>query len=398
MGEGSDPGKPESNGIWRYCMNKKHVFFYKLVRPVIIVLLWLKFGYTFTVAKNLPENYIVLSNHTTDYDPLFLGASFPRQMYFVGSEHIARWKHWYELLKSCFAPIMRPKGTLGASTTMEVLRKVKGGASVCIFAEGARCWDGITNPILPSTGRTIKSARCGLVTYKIVGGYFASPNWSGKNTRRGYVHGAPVHVYTKEQLAQMSVDEINAAIVRDLHEDAYARQLAEPKRYRGKGLAEQMENLLFICPQCGTLDTIHSHGDTVTCSACGHAFRYDEYGMLQGTSFTTVKELAAWQRKKVEDAADRGVSYALEDAVLSTVANHKESVVDSGAAQITAEAITCGGTEIPLDKILDLQIHGRHALVFSTMEAYYELVAPEHNVLKFMLLYGAYKRRVKIEK
>ena len=67
-------------------MNKKHVFFYKLVRPIIVVFLWLKFGYTFTVARNLPENYIVLSNHTTDYDPLFLGASFPRQMYFVGSE------------------------------------------------------------------------------------------------------------------------------------------------------------------------------------------------------------------------------------------------------------------------------------------------------------------------
>ena len=124
MRKESEPEDPKTNGIWRYCMNKKHVFFYKLVRPVIVVFLWLKFGYTFTVARNLPENYIVLSNHTTDYDPLFLGASFPRQMYFVGSEHIARWKHWYELLKSCFAPIMRPKGTLGASTTMEVLRKV----------------------------------------------------------------------------------------------------------------------------------------------------------------------------------------------------------------------------------------------------------------------------------
>ena len=228
--------------------------------------------------------------------------------------------------------------------------------------------------------------------------YFASPNWSGKNTRRGYVHGEPVHVYTKEQLAKMSVDEINAAIVRDLHEDAYARQMEAPKRYRGKGLAEQMENLLFICPQCGALDTIHSHGDTVTCSACGHAFRYDEYGMLQGTAFTTVRELAAWQREEVERAADQSTVYMLPNAVLSTVANHQESVVDSGAAQITAEAIICGGTEIPLDKILDLQIHGRHALVFSTTDAYYELVSPDCNVLKFMLLYSACKRRAKAEK
>lgn len=58
-------------------MSKKHIFFYKLVRPLVIAYLWLKFGYTFKVAKDLPDTYIVLSNHTTDYDPLFLAASFP---------------------------------------------------------------------------------------------------------------------------------------------------------------------------------------------------------------------------------------------------------------------------------------------------------------------------------
>ena len=376
-------------------MNKKHILVYTLVRPLVMVFLWLKFGYTFTVAKNLPENYIVLSNHTTDYDPIFTACSFPKHMYFVGSEHIARWKRWYQLLNNLFAPIMRPKGMLGASTTMEVLRKVKAGSSVCIFAEGARCWDGVTGPILPSTGRTVKSAKCGLVTYKIVGGYFASPNWSTKNTRRGYVHGAPVNVYTKEQLAAMTVDEINAAIARDLYEDAYSRQLEQPRRYRGKNPAEQMENLLFICPTCGAIDQIHSHGDTVSCGACGAAFRYDEYGMLQNAPFHTVRDLAIWQREQVELAADTGTVYHIPDAVLSAVANHQESVLDSGAAQISAEAITCGETTIPLEEILDLQIHGKHALVFSTAKAYYEMISPNCNVLKFMLLYGAYKRRVK---
>lgn len=42
-------------------------------------------------AEGLPENYIVLSNHVTDYDPLLVGVSFPGQMYFVASEHITRW-------------------------------------------------------------------------------------------------------------------------------------------------------------------------------------------------------------------------------------------------------------------------------------------------------------------
>jgi hypothetical protein len=112
--------------------NLKYPFFYRLLRPLVIVFLWLKFGYRFKVAKNLPENYIVLSNHVTDFDPLFVGASFPRQMFFVASEHIARWPNAYKFLKFAFAPIMRYKGTVAAATVMDILRKTRDGQNVCL--------------------------------------------------------------------------------------------------------------------------------------------------------------------------------------------------------------------------------------------------------------------------
>ena len=376
-------------------MNRKHVFFWKLLRNPVRLFLWLKFGYTCRVAKDLPETYIVLANHTTDYDPLFVASSFPRQMYFVGSEHISRWKLAYQLLKFAFAPIMRPKGTVGVTTTMDVLRKVKSGANVCIFAEGERCWDGVTAPILPSTGKTIKTARCGLVTYKIVGGYFASPNWSGKNTRRGYVHGEVANVYTKEDIAKMSVDEINEVIARDLYEDAYERQLQDPKPYRGRNLAERMETLLYVCPRCGQVDTIRSHGDTVECCACGMNFRYDEYGMLRGGDFRTVRELFLWQKDEVQKAAEKGVVYTAPGGTLKTVQNQVESMVDSGAVTMTAETLICGNTTILLEDIADMGRHGKQALVFSTMRTYYELIPENANALKFLMLFKAYKAREK---
>ena len=122
-------------------------------------------------------------------------------MYYVASEHIARWKHGFGLLNWALAPILRKKGTTAAATIIDILRKVRKGACVCMFAEGVRSWDGLTAPISPTTGGLVKAARCGLVTYRISGGYFASPMWSTKNTRRGYVHGRPVNVYTAEQIA-----------------------------------------------------------------------------------------------------------------------------------------------------------------------------------------------------
>ena len=74
-------------------MNKKHIFFWNLVRPFVILFAKIRFGFQYKKGENLPDKYIVLSNHATDYDMVFLICSFPRQMYFVASEHIADGKH-----------------------------------------------------------------------------------------------------------------------------------------------------------------------------------------------------------------------------------------------------------------------------------------------------------------
>lgn len=376
-----------------------HKFSWRLLRPLVALFLKIKFGYHWKRAKKLPETYIVLSNHNTDFDPLLVGVSFPRQMYLVASEHIARWKIAYKFLRVFFKPIMRYKGTSAFATVKEILGHVREGSNICMFAEGARSWDGITAPILPSTGKMVKKANCALVTYRIEGGYFVSPNWSeGNGTRRGRLYGAPVNVYTKEQLAAMTADEVNAAIARDLYEDAYARQEADPAPYKGKNLAVRMENLLFLCPKCGAMDSIHSHDDSVECSACGLHFRYNTYGMLEDAPFTTVRELAAWQQKAVAEDAAKGTAYSIPTAALIRVDNHIETPVCEGPLTLDAEALTCGDRSFPLKQIKDMAMHGRHAIVFSTSEGYFELLpGKEYNALKFHMLYEAYRRLPKEE-
>ncbi len=377
-------------------MNKKHIFFYKLLRPLVAVFLRIKFGYTYERAKNLPKTpYIVLSNHTTDFDPLFVGVSFRRQMYFVGSEHIARWKTAYKFIKFGFDPILRYKGTSAAHAILEVLRRIRKGANVCMFAEGVRSWDGMPSPIADTTGQLIKSAKCALVTYKTVGGYFVSPMWSKGGTRRGYIHGSVVAVYTKEQIAEMSIDEINEIIRRDLYENAYERQLASPKKYKGKSLAYQMESLLYICPFCSCRDSMHSEGDTVKCKCCEGSFRYDEYGMLDGLEHKTVKELSDWQKRRLAEDVDCDLAYHSPSAKVSTVRDHKEELVAEGELTMTNTSLSCGEFNIATDDITDLAMHGRQSLVLSVQKDYYEIIIPDtSNALKFFLRYKAQKSRV----
>jgi len=373
-------------------MNIKHKLVWLFIRPLVIIFLWFKFGYTFKTAKGLPENYIVLANHTTDFDPVFVGASFRKQMYFVASEHIARWKNAYKFLKWGFEPIMRYKGSVAASTVMDVLRKTRKGENVMVFAEGVRTWDGVTNPILPATGKMVKSAGCGLVTYKITGGYFAQPMWATAPTRKGPVHGEVVNIYTKEELSAMTVDEVNEIINRDLYEDAYERQSKSLHSYKGERLAEGMENLLFICPECGCHDTFTSSGNEVTCSKCGFSFTYDEKGMLSGAPFATVKDLALWQREEVKKAALRNESFTADKARLSLVVKHQETFLCEAPVEMSKDAITCGEEVIPMSQITELAMHGKRALVFTAGKKYYELI-PEKgfNAIKFQYLFEEYK-------
>lgn len=373
-------------------MNKKHRFFYSLLRPLAIVFLKLRFGYKFKKAKSLPDHYIVLSNHATDYDPLFVGVSFPRQMYFVSSEHITRWRVAYPLLKYIFAPIIRYKGSVAASTAMDVLRKTKRGMNVCMFAEGVRTWDGVTCPIHPSTVKLIKASKCGLVTYRLSGGYFVSPMWSsGKGMRRGPISGAPVMVYTKEQVARMSEEELAAAIDRDLYENAYETQKASPKKYKGRRLAEGLERFLYLCPSCRAHNAFQTSKHEARCAECGLTFSVNVYGLLENAPFQTVRNFALWQRQKTMEDARSGAVYR-GSASLAKIEKHVSIPLSEGELSLSARELRCGELVIPTASITQMAMHGTQALVFSADGVYYELLpkSPD-NIIRFLWLYEAFQ-------
>ena len=219
-------------------MSRKHKVILAILKPIIRIYSKLQFGFKYEKVKKreLPERYIVLANHATDYDPILIGAALPGHCYFVASEHITRFKA-FKYIKWVFDPIIRYKGGVASATVMNVLRRIKGGYNVAIMAEGVRTFDGVTCPILPSTAKLIKASKCALITYKLTGGYFISPAWaSSGNTRKGDFNGRVKNIYSKEQIAQMSEAEIYEIITRDLYENAYETQLANPKPYKGKNL------------------------------------------------------------------------------------------------------------------------------------------------------------------
>ena len=111
---------------------------------------------------------ILIPNHVNAWDPLLVAMSLrDKQVYYVASEHIFRWGLVARLLERLVAPIARRKASLGTDTVKACLRHLRAGHSICIFAEGEQCWDGLSQKIFPATGKLAKSSGASLVTYRI---------------------------------------------------------------------------------------------------------------------------------------------------------------------------------------------------------------------------------------
>ncbi len=265
--------------------------------------------------------FMVISNHVTNWDPLLVAMSFPKNnLHYVASEHLFRMGFVSKLINFLVAPISRRKGTSGLDTAMHSLRTLRAGGSVCIFGEGECTWDGRSIDIVSSTGTLARASGAKLVTYRLEGGYFTFPRW-GLKQRRGKMRGHVVNIYEPEQLKTMRPDAITEMINRDIYEDAQARQDTERTRFRSKRRAENLETMLFMCPKCRKIGTLTSSGSHLGCS-CGYGVEFTEYGELSPAEpFRTIGQWDKWQHEMPSSGeyAHANDSFADGDIVLNEI-------------------------------------------------------------------------------
>ncbi len=374
---------------------KRHLVAWKILRSFLKPYVTHKFNFK-SEEYNGDGPYLVLSNHNTDWDPLIVATAFPKQMYFVASEHIFRWGFLSRIIHWLVAPISRLKGRSAATTVMTVMRKLRDGANVCIFAEGEKSWDGITCPIADATGKLARSSGASLVTYRIEGGYFTHPRWA-KTHRRGKMHGSVVGVYTPEMLKAMKADEINEIIRRDLYEDAYERQSEQQIAYNGKSLAEGLEKALCLCPECGQLETMQSRGNKFFCTACSFETTYTPEGYFTDGRFKTVREWDEWQQKHFEQLScetENSSIFSDDDfELLSFSDSHATVSLGKGGLTLYPDRLICAGEEWNIEEIGGMALHGNQKINLSAGEKDYEIVPLKTCCTrKYLTAYNALRR------
>lgn len=393
---------------------RRHKWVIRLAKPLFRVYLRFAFNYRFEPIKDVEGPMIVVANHNCDLDPVMVGMACPH-MYFVASEHIFRKPMIAWLLEVFLAPIARRKGSVDASTVMEIRSRIKAGHSIAIFPEGNRSLDGRTGLIHPTTGKLIKAFGATLVTYHLEGGFFTTPRW-GFGIRRGKMTGRPVGVYSREELKQMKPEEILELVRRDLYEDPYITQAKENIRFRSKAPARGLETALYLCPHCKSIGTLHSTKREIVCT-CGYRAEFDEYGYFRLPSahtenahsessqfplaFQTYTEWYLWQQEEIAklyaayrnrkqkeaETADENEKFSLDEfcifpnneVCLHEVGDDERSrPVMSGMLKVGTEGlciVDAAGNrrEFAFKDIPEISLCGRNKMAFICDGGYYEI-------------------------
>ena len=328
---------------------------------------------------------LIISNHVTNYDPILVALSFPgRRFHFVASEHLFRMGLVSKVINYICEPIARRKGVSGGDTAMAILRKLKEGKNVGLFAEGETTWDGETGPVVAATGRMAKMSGCRLLTYRLEGAYFTAPRW-GKGIRRGKMYGRIVGVYSPEQLKAMSKEEVQAAIERDIYEDAHKRQKENPVAYGKRRLAEGLPTVLFQCPACEKMGKLSAKGNILRCG-CGNSWEFTPFGNFKTAApFETVQQWDTWQRQSLQ--ADTVARMRDTGATLSILGgDHQQQKLGKGDLVLKDDVLTCAGQSFYLEEISTMALITTRRMLFTVGNAYYEVVMDKPCCLRKYLL------------
>lgn len=253
-------------GIWRLLYAKR---------------LGIHFDYRIDPRDYRRGPYIVVSNHASRLDYIYTGLAFlPERLNYVAG--------YNEFFRSHLAFVFRllqiiPKRNFVPDnyTLRQFSRIIEAGGKAIVFPEGMSSIGGSNQPCALGGGALLKHFEVPVLLTKIKGGYLTNTKYC-LDERPGRVDVTVDILFTPEDLAASSAQEIQARLDEAIHQDDYAWNKVERVRFDGKGrMAHNLHHLLYWCPRCHGEFTMRGEGDTIRCGACGNGARLDDYYDLE---------------------------------------------------------------------------------------------------------------------
>ena len=267
-----------------------------VVIVVKAVFRWI-FKLTSENTKALPSSgpAILLANHVTLLDPIWVGSLLRRHIYYAANEDIFRNPITGALARWTGAFPIR-KAATDMSAVRKMIRHLRDGRVVALYPEGVRTWDGTNTPLRPGIARLIQKMKVPIVGCRQERGYLALPRWA--RVYRGIpVHGVYKRIYQGNDIPD-DLDKIIDDISGFIENRDYDLNVSD-SRYKRRGLAVDVTKLIYRCPLCGGMESLRIvkplSTNQVECSSCfskweitasGKMVLLDETGSSSGESHT----------------------------------------------------------------------------------------------------------------
>ena len=252
--------------------------------------------------------YMLLSNHMHFIDfELAAMATWPYPVSNVVSidGYVIKW-----FLLEWIGAIATRKYTTDIHLVKSIRHVLKRGDILAIYPEARYTPCGTLAYLPDSLGKLVKMNKVDVVAVVHHGNHLYAPFWDFRRKRKVPMHTVFTRILTPEQIASMSVEEINAKLKEALAYDEYRYQKDNGIRITEPFRAEGLHKVLYQCPHCGTEFSMDSKGDQIFCRSCGKHWVWQEDGYLKATEgeteFDHIPDWFAWERQQVSQQIDRG--------------------------------------------------------------------------------------------
>ena len=196
------------------------------------------------------------------------------------------------------------------------MKKMVGkGSSILMYPEASYSFDGRATNLPDSLGKCIKLLNIPVVMIRTFGAFHRDPLYNNLQLRKVDVRCEERYLFSKDDINELSVDEINDILNEQFGFDNWKWQQENHVKIDEPFRADYLNRVLYKCPHCGKEGKMEGKGIKITCHDCGATYELDEYGYLKGknveTKFNHVPDWYDYEREEVRKELLNG-TYKLE--------------------------------------------------------------------------------------
>ncbi|MBU1094463.1 MAG: 1-acyl-sn-glycerol-3-phosphate acyltransferase [Firmicutes bacterium] len=272
-------------------------------RLVLKIIFYPKYNFQFTYEKFDPKRkdpYILISNHPSLHDPLFVSLNLMTYPYPVTGNLLYTNPIYNFLLTKIIQSIAKRKGQSDVQTIRAILDTIhKKHRGIMLFPEGNSSYFGEQSDIpLYTTAKLIKKIEHEVVVAKINGGYLAAPRWGVRRNKGDFhIHYEPLLM--PDEIKQLSTEAIESKLKEAIAFNDYEWNRKEKIIYHSKQKALGLETYMYVCPKCDDVQTLEPKGNDIYCKHCGKIGHINSYELLEGLPFDNMIDWDKFQKTKL---------------------------------------------------------------------------------------------------